>query len=97
MQLERDCRICGEPVRVSRQRYLELVRTDAYPVCRKNGCFRYVGRASGAVLSGAEGVFLREKIGVGRSDDRPLAKLRSGRVLATGWANAVEVADENET
>lgn len=38
-----DCDICGEPVYLSPQRYVELVRAGELPRCRKNGCERLVG------------------------------------------------------
>jgi len=38
-----DCDICGEPVYLSRRRYVELVRAGRRPRCRKNGCERLCG------------------------------------------------------
>ena len=38
-----DCDICGEPVYLSRERYVELVRRGEKPRCRKNGCERLCG------------------------------------------------------
>ena len=38
-----DCDICGEPVYLSRDRYVELVRAGERPRCRKNGCERLCG------------------------------------------------------
>lgn len=35
-----DCEICGEPVYLSKQRYVELVRASRRPRCRRNGCER---------------------------------------------------------
>ena len=49
MKLELPCACCGDMVRVSRARYLDLVRSDTLPVCRRNGCFRLVRFASGGV------------------------------------------------
>ena len=38
------CAGCGEPVRLSRSRYRELIVAGRLPVCRKNGCYRYRGQ-----------------------------------------------------
>lgn len=38
-----DCDICGEPVYLSRDRYVELVRSGERPRCRRNGCERLCG------------------------------------------------------
>jgi hypothetical protein len=38
-----DCDVCGEPVYLTPQRYVELKRQDRRPRCRKNGCERLCG------------------------------------------------------
>ena len=38
-----DCDICGEPMSVSRRRYVELIKAGQRPRCRKNGCERLCG------------------------------------------------------
>jgi len=42
-KLTLDCDICGEPVVVSKARYVELVRNGRRPRCRANGCERLCG------------------------------------------------------
>lgn len=42
-QLMLDCEICGEPVVLQPSRYVELVRLNEKPRCRKNGCERLCG------------------------------------------------------
>lgn len=39
-----DCEICGEPVILSKSRYVELVRMGCKPRCRKNGCSQLTAR-----------------------------------------------------
>ena len=40
--LEKPCRFCGEFVRLSTEEYLQVERTGELPVCRKNGCWRFL-------------------------------------------------------
>lgn len=42
-KLTLDCDICGEPVVLSPERYVELVKAGQRPRCRKNGCERLCG------------------------------------------------------
>ena len=49
-----DCDICGEPVYLSRLRYLELLRRDERPRCRQNGCERLCGAKIPGTARGAE-------------------------------------------
>lgn len=43
MKYKLPCAICDETVNLTGARYVELVRRDMLPVCRKNGCYRLVG------------------------------------------------------
>lgn len=45
-----DCDICGEPMKVDPQKYVELIKSGQRPRCRKNGCERLCG-AKNAVTS----------------------------------------------
>lgn len=38
------CRICGEPMTVSEDRYLLCVKHGILPTCRRNGCEQLCGR-----------------------------------------------------
>ena len=93
------CMVCGEPVVLSSERYLDLVRTDTLPVCRRNGCYRYVGqreRSGGAKNTGTarspQSIAIpavacaRYELGTGRTGHQhaPLANGRVKRVLAAG-------------
>lgn len=40
------CAVCGCRVTLSRQRIQELAKANTLPVCRRNGCYRIVGRPS---------------------------------------------------
>lgn len=51
MKYELPCAGCNEMVRVSRSRYLALVRAGRKPVCRENGCHRLIQFASGWVAA----------------------------------------------
>lgn len=51
------CGNCGEPVRLSRSRYLQLVESQRLPLCRANGCFRLARGGDGAE-TGRAGMWL---------------------------------------
>lgn len=53
-RLTMDCEICGEPMQVSRQRYVELVAAGEKPRCRKNGCERLCGAKRAGSVRTAE-------------------------------------------
>lgn len=38
------CRICGEPMTVSDDRYLRCIKYGILPTCRRNGCEQLCGR-----------------------------------------------------
>lgn len=40
------CAVCGTKVRLSNARMIKLCRHNVLPVCRRNGCWRIVGRPS---------------------------------------------------
>lgn len=54
MTLSLDCDICGEPVVLSRRRYVQLVKAGERPRCRKNGCERLCGPQNLRTSRGAE-------------------------------------------
>ena len=54
MRLSLDCDICGEPVVLSKRRYVQLVKAGRRPRCRKNGCERLCGVQNPRTSRGAE-------------------------------------------
>ncbi len=70
-----DCKVCGEPVKLSRKRALALWSAEEQPVCRKNGCYRYVGIASGRdEVLGVTGLRVKKERSVSKTG-RPLENL----------------------
>ncbi len=96
------CLLCGDGVRLSGKRYVQLIERNEMPICRHNGCAamaRYsVERQRGAkkpgVARGAQGVIATHVASMqfvparGKSGDgrAPLAKGRVRRVGARGCA-----------
>lgn len=49
-----DCEICGEPVYLSKSRYVALIRAGQRPRCRRNGCERLCGARNTGVARMSE-------------------------------------------
>ena len=75
-RLDLPCRLCGEPVLVAEDRYLQLVRTQERPVCRRNGCHRNATGPLGTVRGQAGLRFEHPR----RRDRRVNPSLVTGRI-----------------
>lgn len=80
------CRCCGDPVNVSKKRYLALIEAGALPVCVRNGCKRLVGpdirelshETPVAVVPG-----LKSAAAVQAEDSQPLASWKLRRCVVS--------------
>lgn len=66
-----DCLVCGEPVELSKARFVELVRAGRRPVCRKNGCERLSGARNAGAARVVEGAVRLDLATVVERDDGP--------------------------
>lgn len=80
-RLMMDCDICGEPMEVSRARYVALAASGQRPRCRRNGCERLCGAKRAGRSRGTE-VLAAVRVGLSRVEWRRRRGGGAGRPLA---------------